>query len=187
MAIENMMVLVRERRLARLVLPPHDPRAEVGDLFRDQRFSEANYFHRNRKSPQDWCLLRRIGDDDQLLARGGYDLLAEHRAAAAFDQVQSRIEFVRPVDGHVDLLYFLKARQRDAKLCGEITRGNRCWNAANVQAGPHALANQPKRDGRGRSRPQPNDLAIPDVFQTRPRRYFLFCFIGHGYWNPNSV
>ena len=57
-----------------------------------------------------------IGDDDQF-ARGRCDnFFIKERAAAPFDQIEMRIEFVGAVDGDVDVLDFVETGERDAEL-----------------------------------------------------------------------
>ena len=93
---------------------------------REQRLREGNDFDRQRKLAQHRDLLARVTDDDQLPGRRSDDLFPQQRAAAAFDEIQLRIEFVGAVDGDVDLLEFLERGQRNAQatarslVCTEV-------------------------------------------------------------------
>ena len=98
--------------------------AEVGDPFRDQRFGERDDFNWDRELPQDLNLLGGVCDDDELLGGGGDDLLAQHGATSALDEVEGGVEFVRAVDGDIDLLGILEGDQWNSKLGGEIACSN---------------------------------------------------------------
>ena len=52
---------------------------------------------------------------DHAPRRRGDDLLAQQRAAAAFDQPELGIDFVRPVDRQIELRHVVERRERNAK------------------------------------------------------------------------
>ena len=80
---------------------------------------------------------------------GGDQLLAQQRAAAAFDQPKLRVHFVGPVNGHVQAAHVGPVGQGDAVGAGEFLGRQGRGDAAQAQPLGRACA----RPGRGRRRP----------------------------------
>ena len=76
------------------------------------------------KRPKHRNAFRIVRNDDHLGRRGGDDLLAQQRAAAALYQCQVRRDLVGAVDGQIELRSLVERRQRDARLLG---LGARCF------------------------------------------------------------
>src|SRR5215470_4584230 len=119
-AVEDVVAFIGDVGCIRFVLALHYLRTQIGDSFRNQRFGEGDDFDGDGKLPQHGDLLGGVGYDYQLKGGRGDDLFAKHRAAAALDQVQRRVEFVSAVDGDVDLLGVLESDERDPEFDGEI-------------------------------------------------------------------
>ena len=119
-AIQNVMILVGHVGLAIGALAHRNLGAQFGDPLGHQRLGEADHFHRQRKLPQHRHLLRGVGHDHQLLRRRRDNFLPQHGAAAALDQAQLRIDFVRAIDGDVDLLAVVERGQRNPQARGQL-------------------------------------------------------------------
>ena len=91
---------------------------------------------------------------------GGNDFFVEERAAAAFDQVELRVELIGAVDGDVDLLDFVKIGERDAEFRGGFARVDRGGDAADFQPGFDAIADELDGVGGGRAGAEADDLTV---------------------------
>ena len=71
-----------------------------------------------------------VDHDDFALAGLGHDFLVEQGAAAAFDQIEARVDLVGPVDGHIDDGGALGIDQREAGRPGGAGHFGRSGEAA---------------------------------------------------------
>ena len=94
-------------------------------------------------------------------------------------RLQLRIDFIRAVDGDVDVLNFIQRGQRDAQAGGQFLGVNRGGYAANLQPGLYSFAEKAHREGGGRSRSQADDIAIAHEPQAGARGRFFFLVIRH--------
>ena len=72
--------------------------------------------------------------------RGGDDLFAQQRAAAALDEAQLRVDLVGAVDGQVELRRLLQRRQRNAEACRLGARRFGGRHADDLKTGRDVLA-----------------------------------------------
>ena len=83
---------------------------------------KSDDFHRQRESAQALHALGAVADDAHAIRGHGHDLLAQQRAAAALDEIQLRVDFVRAVDGEVHLRDGAEIRDYDAELLSQGPR-----------------------------------------------------------------
>ncbi len=162
-------------------LADDDGGTELFDFAADERKSEGNHFDGNRETAEHRDLFAGICDDDEFFGGGCDHFFVEERAAAAFDEIEMRIEFVGAVDGDVDLLDFVEVGERDAEFSGGFARVDRRGDAADFQAGFDAVADELDGVGGGRTGTEADDLAIFDELKAGARGGFFFDFVGHGW------
>src|SRR5579872_1516683 len=179
LAIQNVMPFIRNKYLAVGCVTSFHAGSERGNLLCDQRLREWNDLNRQRKAPEHWHLLARVGDDDQLPRGRSDDLLSQQRSAAPFGQVELRIELVSAVDGDFDVLFFIKRGERNAFGLGEIACLHRCRNAANAETCTNLLSEQAHDERRRRPRAQAHKVAIVYKSQAGTRRRFFFLIVCH--------
>ena len=147
-------------------------KADAGDGAFDmaprRRKAERNDFDRQRKRPEHWDQLGRIGDHRHPLRGRGDDLLAQERAAAALDQPELRIDLVRPVDRQIELGDVIQRRERNAEApCLLLGRPGRP-DAHDLKT---ALDRSPTRSTNWRAVvPLPRPSFIPGLTSSSARR-----------------
>src|SRR5215467_3574947 len=139
-AIENVVVLVRDVWCPVGIPAKLHGRAKGRDSLCHERLREPDHLYRQRKLSQPLNSLRCIRHNDQLLRRRRHNLFPKSRSAAAFDQSQFRIDFIRSVNRDVDLLTIVQRDDRNAQAPRQFLRPNGSRNAANAQAVLHLLA-----------------------------------------------
>src|SRR5208283_578623 len=87
-AVEDVMSLISDKRLAGLAFPQLNRSAESPDASDQKCFCEGHYLHRQRKLSEHRDLLAGIGDDHYLAGSRSHDLFPQQSAAAALDQLQ---------------------------------------------------------------------------------------------------
>src|SRR5215475_4723151 len=105
----------------------------------NQRLRECDYLDGQRKLAQLFDLLGRICNHHEALRYRGDHLLSQERAAAAFNQVQLGINFVRAVNVDVNFWMGLESGQRNTKLLGQFFSRLRRRNSQYLQALANAL------------------------------------------------
>ena len=106
-----------------------------------------------------------IGDDDH--ARGGCsdDLLAQQRAAAAFDEIEIVVGFVRAIDDEIERREVVELGDRDAERAGLLARALGGGRAGDLQAGADAFGEEiEERFGRAAG-PEPELHAVADEIE----------------------
>ena len=92
-----------------------------------------------------------IGDNDQAAAGAGHHLFAQQCPAAALDQIERpTLDFVRAIDGQVQLRVIGQGRNRDAQPARLSARMLRGRDANDVQSLLDALAQCVHRQSGGR-------------------------------------
>ena len=99
-----------------------------------------------------------VGDHDHARGGRGNDLFPQQRAAAALDQAEIGPDLVGAVDGQIELRRFIERGQRDAAALGIGAGRLRRRHRNDVEAGPHAFADQLDEMLRGRAgaKPEPH-------------------------------
>ena len=132
-AVKNIVSPVGDERRGPAAQADRAGEAEAGegafDMAARRREAEGNDLDRQRKGAEHANQLGRIGDHRHPLRGRGDDLLAQQRAAAALDQSQLRIDFVRSVDRQIELRKLVQRRERNAEapclLLGRLGRRRR--------------------------------------------------------------
>ncbi len=130
-AVKNVMTAIAPERLAIGRFSENRVCRQLFDSLRSGLPTERNHFHGNR--PAHAKAVDHFGfvhDDQQPLAGVGQNLLPQERAAKAFDQVEiSRVDFIRAVDGDIDLRVFVERSKRDFQRARLRRRSLRGWNS----------------------------------------------------------
>ena len=146
--------------------------------------AEGHDLDRQRKGAEARNELARIGDDDHPSRRRRHDLLAQQRAAAALDQSQLGVDFVRAVHSQVEFRQFVERRYGDAETFCLRFRPLRGCDAADLKSGCDLFAHAIDEMLGGRSGAQPKPHARLDQFGRAPRRLDLHpvlrCVRRHG-------
>jgi hypothetical protein len=179
-AVEDVMAFVGDKGLS-VFLANDDGGAELLDFAANERQSEGDDFDGYWEAAEHRDLLAGIGDDHQFARRRRDDFFVEECAAAAFDQIEVRIEFVGTVYRDVDVLHFVEVGERYAELGRHFTRVNRGGDAANFQAGLDPIADELDSVGGRRAGAEADDLVISNELKGGARGGFFFLFVGHGW------
>ncbi|KAL8159569.1 hypothetical protein V2J09_001106 [Rumex salicifolius] len=106
--------------------------------------TELNYFHRHCQSTSAEAVdeLSIVDDDNKLVAGGFHHLFPEESAAAAFDEVEKRIDLVGAVNGEIEAGVVVEAGERDAEGGGLLggALGGRDSDYVSEGAGGEKLA-----------------------------------------------
>src|SRR6266478_3554620 len=113
-AIQNVMALVGNECRSVSASPQLATSAKRRNFLREYSRCERDDLYGKRKLTESRNELGGVSHHDHPLRGRSDDLLAQQRAAAAFDQPQLRIDFIGAVDGDVDLRMFIERRERDA-------------------------------------------------------------------------
>ena len=177
-AVENVVAFVGDKRFSTL-LAEHDGGAELLDFATDQWKREGDDFDGDGEAAEHGDLFAGVGDDDEFLGGRRDDFFVEERAAAAFDEIELRIEFVGAVDGHVNMLDFVETGERDAESCGGFACVVGGGYAADFEAGCDTFADELDGVSSGGAGAKADDLAVFDELEGGARGGFLFDFVGH--------
>src|SRR5579862_463961 len=86
-------------------------RSKRSNFFLNYRASEVDDLDRHRKLSECGDYFSRVRDYHHFLRSGRDNLLTQQCAASAFDQVQFGIDFVRAIDGDVDIRMLIERSQ----------------------------------------------------------------------------
>ncbi len=125
MHIENLVAVVGDEALAvdRLT-------ADLHQLAGNHAARHRNDFDRQREGAQPLDQLALIHHTDELLCRLSNDLFAGKRAAAAFDELQMAVGFVRTVDINRNIADFIEFEHRNAVFLQATAAGFGAGNGA---------------------------------------------------------
>ena len=162
----------------RSVMAPWHP-VSRGDRF-DQphrrQQPEAHNLDGKRKDAERADQLALVGDHHHAVGRGGDDLLAQQRAAAALDQPKLIVDLVGAIDGEIEMRRLVERGERDVEPLGLGARRIGGGDAEHVQALADALAERGDEACRGRAGAKPKPHPVLDeiergagraLFQTR--------------------
>ena len=128
--------------------------------------AETDDFDRQRESTQIFDLFRGIGNDHHAIGCRGNDLFLQQGTAAALDQVEVVIEFIRAVDGQVQPFHLFQGRDRHANILGQLRGAVRGRHPDDLEPlFTDHLAQDTNHPGGGRARPQPKPHAGFNVIQ----------------------
>ena len=77
------------------------------------------------------------------------------------------------------MLHLVQRRERNSQTRSKFLGVNGSWYAANLQPGLHAFPEKTNRECGGRSRAQPNNIAVVYELQAGTRCRFLLFLVGH--------
>mmetsp|Transcript_21442 Transcript_21442/g.34289 ORF Transcript_21442/g.34289 Transcript_21442/m.34289 type:complete len:204 (-) Transcript_21442:378-989(-) len=113
--VHNVVAVVGDRRLVaigRVICDVSQPEnrltalkgRKLGDLPHGVLVAKRHNFNGNREARAESVTnLRLIHDHNKLLRAQLHDFLAEERAAPSLDQIQLRVNLVRPINGHIQV------------------------------------------------------------------------------------
>ena len=117
------------------------------------------------KAPSSGDELGRIRDNHHPFRGGGDDLLAQQRAAAALDQSELGIDFVRPVNGQIELQKVVQRGDRNAEApCLTLSRFG-SGDASNVKTRFDSLPDEIDEMAGGRAGAEAEPHAGPHEFK----------------------
>jgi hypothetical protein len=179
-AVENVVAFVGDEGLSVFLANDYGG-AELLDFAADKRQCEGDDFDGHGEAAEHRNLLAGVGDDDEFARGGRHHFFIEERAAAAFDQVELRVEFVGAVDGDVNVLDFVKAGEGDAEFSGHLARVDRGGDAADFEAGLDAITDELDCISGRRAGAEADNLAVLNELKGGARGGFFFLFVGHGW------
>src|SRR5450631_218333 len=122
-------------------------------------------------------LLARVADHEETLRSGRNNFLAKQRAAATFDQIQLRINFIGAVHIDVNLGMLFERGQRDSQLFRKLLGFLRGRDSDNLQAVADAFTEKTNRKGGRRTGPQADDASGVNHLSRGPCRRLLFMIL----------
>ncbi len=131
------------------------------------------------KAPERLDPFRIVGDHDHAIRRRRHDLFAQQRAAAALDDVKSRIDLVRAIDGQIEPVDVVQRRQRDAAALRVGTGRLRGRHADDLKSGADPLTKKFDKVPGGRAGAEAELHAVAYMLERAGRR-LPFQFV-HGH------
>jgi len=94
-------------------------------------------------------MLIKICNHNHPIRGGGDDLFLQKRPATAFDEVQSGIEFIRTINGDVQMPSLIQSHNFQTQLTGQVGCAGRGGHTLNAQPfGFHPLSQTPHHPSR---------------------------------------
>src|SRR5947207_2188371 len=111
-------------------------RRGLHNAHRDDGMPKFDNLHRQWKPPESPDELRAVRDDNHPVGRCRNDLLAQKRAAAAFDEIERAVRLVCTIDRKIERRQLLEWGDRDAKTARLDGGAPRCGSAGSRQSSP---------------------------------------------------
>ena len=135
-----------------------------------RRQAERNDLDRQREAAEKFDPFGIVSDHDHAIRGRGDDFFAQQRAAAALDEIERRIDFVRAIDGKIEPIHVIERGQWNAAAHRLSASCFRRRHADDVEPGANPFAEQLDKMLRGRSGAEAKLHAVAHMFERTGRR-----------------
>src|SRR5260370_36634758 len=178
--VEDEVAFVRDELGAIRTIAELWVEAEPIKLSNNDGQGHLNHFNGQRKTAKMIDQLTRVGDNDKLPRSARDDLLAQQRAAAAFDESEAGAYFIGAIDSQVKHRGVVEGDDGNGERLSALPAGGRGRDAAHAQSLLYALAELLYEHSRGTAAAKSQQHSVLDKLQSPPSRHPLCFVLCHG-------